>query len=104
MNEGELKWQLGELPIGFDKIAEMKRRLAGKSTMVDHIVLSDELASVSVFIEPIEKNGSSSKVGFYSSRGAINIYVRELGNNKITTVGEVPLPTIKMIGDVVFER
>ncbi|MDR4514209.1 MucB/RseB C-terminal domain-containing protein [Nitrosomonas sp.] len=104
LDEGELKWQLRELPAGFIKIAEMKRKLVGKSTMVDHIVLSDDLASVSVFIEPIQADVSSTVPGFYSSRGAINIYVRELMNNKITTVGEVPLNTIKLIGDAIFVR
>ncbi|MCB1986091.1 MAG: MucB/RseB C-terminal domain-containing protein [Burkholderiales bacterium] len=100
--EGELAWQFGELPAGFEKVAEMKRNLVGKSMMVDHIVLSDELATVSVFVEPIKENSSSPIPGFYSSRGAINIYVRELRDNKITTVGEVPLNTIKLIGDAVF--
>ena len=102
LDEGELVWQFGELPVGFKKIAEMKRSLVGKSMMVDHIVLSDELATVSVFVEPVKENSSSPIPGFYSSRGAINIYVRELKNNKITTVGEVPLNTIKLIGDAVL--
>ncbi len=101
LDEGELAWQLGELPAGFKKVAEMKRNLVGKSVMVDHIVLSDELASVSIFIEPVKTDMPSPVPGFYSSRGAINIYVRELENNKITTVGEVPLNTIKLIGDAV---
>ena len=102
LDDGELAWKLGGLPAGFEKIAEMKRNLDGKSMMVDHIVLSDELATVSIFVEPVKENSSSPIPGFYSSRGAINIYVRELKNNKITTVGEVPLNTIKLIGDAVF--
>ncbi len=102
LDDGELGWGLKNIPSGFVKIAEMKRKLAGKSAMVDQIVLSDELASVSIFIEPIEQDGPVTKAGFYSSRGAINIYVRELDNNKITVVGEVPLNTIQMIGDAVL--
>ncbi|MCP5245317.1 MAG: MucB/RseB C-terminal domain-containing protein [Burkholderiales bacterium] len=102
LEDGELAWQLSELPVGFKKIAEMRRNLDGKSMVVDHIVLTDELATVSVFVEPIKENSSSPIPGFYSSRGAINIYVRELNNNKITTVGEVPLNTIKLIGDAVI--
>ncbi len=104
LEEGTLNWQLNKLPVGFEKVVEMRRKLAGKSVMVDHIVLSDELASVSVFIEPIDKNGASLVTGFYSSRGAINIYVRELNGNKITTVGEVPLTTIQFIGDAISVR
>jgi sigma-E factor negative regulatory protein RseB len=97
-------WRLGELPTGFKKIAEVKRNLVGNSRLVDHIVLSDEMASVSVFIEPADNETASPLPGFYSSRGAINIYVRELENKKITAIGEVPLNTIKLIGDAVFLR
>lgn len=103
LDDGEVGWYLGELPAGFEKITEMKRNLVDKSMLVDHIVLSDELASVSVFVEPIDDKETSSPLpGFYSSRGAINIYIRKLENKKITAVGEVPLNTIKLIGDAVY--
>ncbi len=102
LGDGELSWYLSELPAGFRKVTEMKRNLVGKSILVDHVVLSDELASVSVFVESIDKETSSLLPGFYSSRGAVNIYVRELEDKKITAVGEVPLNTIKQIGDAVY--
>lgn len=104
LGDDEPVWRFGELPTGFKKVTEMKRNLIGKSGLVDQIVLSDELASVSVFIEPIDNEMVSPLPGFYSSRGAINIYVRELENKKITAVGEVPLSTIKLIGDAVLLR
>lgn len=104
LKEGELKWQIKELPTGFKKIIEMKRNLVGKLALVDHIALSDGLATVSVFIEPITEKSAPLVPGFYSSRGAINIYVRLLENYKITTVGEVPLEAIKRIGDSVFSQ
>lgn len=102
--EGELKWQVRNLPAGFKKLVEMKRNLVGKSKLVKHIALSDGLATVSVFIEPIIKDAPAPVSGFFTSRGAINIYVRTFGDNKITTVGEVPLETIKLIGDSVFRQ
>ncbi|MDC8445306.1 MAG: MucB/RseB C-terminal domain-containing protein [Nitrosomonas sp.] len=104
LGDDEPVWRLGELPVGFKKVTEMKRNLVDKSGLVDHIVLSDELASVSVFIESMDNETASPLPGFYSSRGAINIYVRELENKKITAVGEVPLNTIKLIGDAVLLR
>ncbi|MCH9639245.1 MAG: MucB/RseB C-terminal domain-containing protein [Betaproteobacteria bacterium] len=104
LKKGELKWQIKELPTGFSKIIEMKRNLVGKPALIDHIALSDGLATVSVFIEPITENSTPLVPGFYSSRGAINIYVRILEDYKITTVGEVPLEAIKRIGDSVFSR
>ncbi len=99
--QGELKWRVANLPPGFKKITEMKRNLAEKSTLVDHIALTDSLATVSIFIEPIGNEKPAPTPGFFSSRGAINIYVRVIDGNKITTVGEVPLETTKLIGDAV---
>ncbi len=99
--QSELKWRIANLPPGFKKITEMKRNLAEKSTLVDHIALTDSLATVSIFIEPIGDEKPTPTPGFFSSRGAINIYVRVLEGNKITTVGEVPLETTKLIGDAV---
>ena len=104
LNEGEIKWQVKNLPAGFKKLAEMKRNLTEKPILVDHIALSDGLATVSIFIEPLIENSLTPVPGFFTSRGAINIYVRTLGDNKITTVGEVPVETIKLIGDSVFKQ
>ncbi|MGZ0018515.1 MucB/RseB C-terminal domain-containing protein [Nitrosomonas sp. wSCUT-2] len=102
LHEGELKWEISSFPAGFRKLVEMKRKLTEKSTLVDHVALTDGLATVSIFIESIDKN-ESPVAGFFSSRGAINIYVRTVENNKITTVGEVPPETIKLIGDAVVK-
>jgi sigma-E factor negative regulatory protein RseB len=102
LKEGELKWQVKSLPTGFKKLIDTKRNLTEKSTVVDHITLSDGLATVSIFIEPIIKDDPVPTPGSFTNRGAINIYVRTFGNNKITTVGEVPMETIKLIGDSVF--
>ncbi len=104
LKEGELKWQVKKLPSGFKKLVEMKRNLTEKSSLVDHIALSDGLATVSIFIEPVIKDAPIPVPGFFTSRGAINIYVLTLGDTKITTVGEVPLETIKLIGDSVSKK
>lgn len=104
LNEGELKWIINNLPPGFRKLVEMKRNLTEKPELVNHIALSDGLATISVFIEPIIKDAPTPVPGFFTSRGAINIYVRTLDGNKITTVGEVPLETIKLIGDSVIKQ
>lgn len=104
LNKNELRWEITHLPAGFKKLVEMKRNLTEKTTLVDHIALSDGLATVSVFIEPIVKDAPAPVPGFFSSRGAINIYVRTLDGNKITTVGEVPVETIKLIGDSVIRQ
>jgi sigma-E factor negative regulatory protein RseB len=104
LKNGELGWQVKDMPPGFKKIIEMKRNLVGKSMEIDHVALSDGFATVSVFIEPILTDNTSSKPEFYSGRGATNIYVRTKADHKITTVGEVPLETLRKIGSSVFKH
>lgn len=104
LENGALDWQVKNPPEGFKKIIEMKRHLAGKPMLIDHIALSDDIATISVFIEPILEDTPPPITGFYSSRGAINIYVRILNDHKITTVGEVPLETVKLTGDSVSQQ
>ena len=101
---GKLGWQVKDLPPGFKKVIEMKRNLSGKSTPVSHIALSDGLAAVSVFIEPVSKHASPPPEGLYHGRGAINIYTRTVSDNIVTTVGEVPPATVVQIGDSVTSQ
>ena len=101
IGSGKLGWQIKDPPPGFKKIADMKRNLSGKSTPVSHIALSDGLAAVSVFIEPISKHTSPPADGLYHGRGAINIYTRTVSDNIVTTVGEVPPATVMQIGNSV---
>ena len=101
IGSGKLGWQIKDPPPGFKKIVEMKRNLSGKSTPVSHIALSDGLAAVSVFIEPISKHGSPPGEGLYQGRGAIHIYTRTVSDNSVTTVGEVPPATVIQIGNSV---
>ena len=79
----------------------MKRNLSEKSRPVSHIALSDGLAAVSVFIEPVSTQFTPPAEGLYHSRGAINIYTRTVADNVITTVGEVPPATVMQIGNSV---
>lgn len=86
-------WTIKAAPAGFRKITEMKRNIAGTPD-VGHIVLSDGLAAVSVFIEP---NKSSGKPLGLSRQGAINIFTRKLDNHLVTVVGETPAESVKAV-------
>ncbi|MEE8327366.1 MAG: MucB/RseB C-terminal domain-containing protein [Nitrosomonadaceae bacterium] len=101
MVEGKLGWQVENLPPGFSKINEVKRNFSGKSTPVGHITLSDGLAAVSVFIKPVTKNEPLDARESYPRQGAINIYTRTVGDNVVTTIGEVPPATVMQIGNSV---
>ena len=90
-----------ELP-GFKKMTEMKRT-QGKATQVGHVVYSDGLAAVSVFIEPMANKTSLPQPGL-SRQGAINIYSRQVADHLVTVVGEAPAESVKKLAEAVEYR
>jgi sigma-E factor negative regulatory protein RseB len=95
-------WLLKSLPAGYRKITEMKRNV-GASADVGHIVLSDGLAAVSVFIEPLAGKPSLAPLGL-SRQGAVNVYTRTLDSYLVTVVGEVPAESVRLIANSVEHR
>ncbi len=94
-------WILRTPPPGFRKIGEVRRTL-GSTAGVGHIVLSDGLAAVSVFIEPLA-NRQATNAGL-ARQGAINVFTRRLGDHWITVVGETPAESVKYIANAVEYR
>ncbi len=94
-------WSLKNQPAGFRKLTEMKRMIAGRATTVSHIVYSDGLAAVSVFIEPMPK--SPPPLG-PTYQGAVNIYVKSQADHMVTVVGETPARTVKQIAESLSSR
>ncbi|MFH1043946.1 MAG: MucB/RseB C-terminal domain-containing protein [Pseudomonadota bacterium] len=86
---------------GFRKITEMKRTQGGSSE-VGHVVYSDGLAAVSVFIEPMA-NKTSLHPGL-SRQGAIHIYSRQIDNHLVTVVGEAPAESVEKFAESVVYR
>ena len=91
-------WVLKSTPMGFRKIGEMRRNI-GTASGVGHIVLSDGLAAVSVFIEPLAGR-QTGPVGLVR-QGPINVFTRRLDDHWITVVGETPPESVKVIANAV---
>jgi sigma-E factor negative regulatory protein RseB len=91
----------GELP-GFRKVVEVRRKL-GESRPVGHVVYSDGLAAVSVFIEPMGGRSETVRPGL-SSLGAFHIYTREIANHVVTVVGEAPAASVQRIANTIAFR
>jgi sigma-E factor negative regulatory protein RseB len=88
-------------PAGFRKIVEVRRHKDGSaSAIVTHMVLSDGLAAVSVFIEPVRARVAEGAV----QRGAINIYTRVVGDQRVTVLGEAPAATVATIANAISPR
>jgi sigma-E factor negative regulatory protein RseB len=99
-NLAEAGWTLKSRPPGFKKIVEMRRNLGGASG-VGHMVLSDGLVAISVFIEAATNRPVQQEL---SRQGAINVYVRQMGNHRITVLGEAPAASVKYIANAVEFR
>lgn len=92
-------WVIAKLPPGFRKVDQVKRNVPGKSAPVNHLIFSDGIASVSLFIEPLEKN-VTPKVG-QMTQGATHIFAQAHNGYQLIVVGEVPEITVKHIAEAV---
>lgn len=94
--QAETGWVLTQQPNGFRKLTELKRSIAGRTATVSHIVFSDGLAAVSVFIEPMPKAMPAQSL---SHQGAVNIYTRLIADHMVTVLGEAPAATVMQIAN-----
>lgn len=95
-------WTVGRLPPGFAKIMEGFRSLRGKREPVAHLVFSDGLVAVSVFVEPI-----AAVPGLAAGavrQGGLNVYAVRVDDHLVTALGEAPPATIRQIAQSVARR
>jgi sigma-E factor negative regulatory protein RseB len=85
----DAKWQVANPPDGF----ELAARQPATPATGEHLVYSDGLANVSVYVEPL--TGAAPAFTGLSSRGAVNLYGRVLDGHQITVLGEVPPATVE---------
>jgi len=94
-------WQVDALPPGFQKIMEIRRPMHGRKSPVLHMVFSDGLAGISVFIEDKSSDKDDDDNPNLSSQGAIQVYRKVVDNHLVTVVGEVPPRTVMQVADSV---
>jgi sigma-E factor negative regulatory protein RseB len=94
-------WTVRSQPAGFRQIMEMRRTKQGGQVQIAHLVYSDGLAAVSVFIEPLPPRPPEDGV---SHQGAVTIYTKSLPGQLVTVLGETPAATVKQIGDSVSPK
>jgi len=96
-------WIIANLPAGYKKIDHIQRPVPEKNTVVNQLIFSDGIASVSVFIEPISK-GIRPKLG-QKNAGSTNICANVVDGYQVVVVGEVPAQTVQHISRAVsFKR
>lgn len=93
---GATGWAVGSPPPGFRLIGEIQRLLPTRAKPVTQLVLSDGLATISVFVEPA-KDGSRATEAT-SADGALSVFVRPAGEHLVTVLGEVPPAAAQQVG------
>jgi sigma-E factor negative regulatory protein RseB len=83
-----------EVPPGFRLLHQARRDAAAEGGM-RHMVYSDGLATVSLFIEPAV--AASEQAEGLSQIGAANAYTAIVGGYMVTAIGEVPPHTVEML-------
>lgn len=93
-------WKIEKIPVGFWMESAYKKPSSQDDSFVHHMVFTDGLSSLSLFIE---KQTNDSLMGS-SSMGAINAYGIVANGYSVTAVGEVPAMTVKQLVSSIYHE
>ncbi len=96
----ETGWIARELPPGFSKVREGVRTLQAQGQRVPHLLFSDGIATISVFVEP---GGPGEPVG-HTQQGSVNVYRRHVNESVVTALGQTPPQALKAIVDSIAKK
>lgn len=94
-SDGEMTLSPRQLPPGFYLSAAKQGPMAGSRYPVDHLVYSDGLATVSVFVE--DPQSDPEIVTGFTRLGTANAFSLTVNGRQVTAVGEVPRQTVESI-------
>lgn len=86
-----------ELPAGYAETSETYQPMPINDGPVSHVMLSDGMASISVYVEYVQQADQADvSLGMFSM-GGMNAFTHSVPNALITVVGEVPPATVEAI-------
>ncbi|MHB1671245.1 MAG: MucB/RseB C-terminal domain-containing protein [Acidiferrobacter sp.] len=89
----ESRWTVGKRPPGFRLAMRLMRRVSGQKGVVQHLVYSDGLAGVSVFI------GRRPRAALVHAQlirlGALHVFRTVVDHRMVTALGDVPMLTVE---------
>jgi sigma-E factor negative regulatory protein RseB len=95
-------WYAPRLPPGFRMTIRSAQRLPGAAGAVDHLVFSDGVASVSVFVEQQSRPSAEQGAAAQSATvGSSSTFSTVVDGHRVTAVGEVPPDTVRFIASQV---
>ncbi len=92
-----LAWSALSLPPGFRMTVRAAQTLPGSAQPVDHLVFSDGVASVSVFVETAQGELRGPAITTTTTVGSSSAFSTVIDGHKVTAVGEVPPATVQFI-------
>jgi sigma-E factor negative regulatory protein RseB len=94
-NAAPALWEAMRLPPGFRMATRSAQALPGSSEPVAHLVFTDGIASVSVFVEPRKPDSKPSEGP--ARVGSSSAFSTVVDGHQVTAVGEVPPNTVELI-------
>ena len=91
-----LIWTLEGVPEGFQMMSYTRLKRDANNRVIDHILLSDGISSVSIYIDELMNEIFTAQP---RKIGAINSYTRKLDKYLVTVMGEAPEKTVQSIGN-----
>ena len=88
-------WEAMRLPPGFRIAMRSNQAMPGSSEPVAHLVFTDGVASVSVFVEPRKRDAKPTEGP--ARVGSSSAFSTVVDDHQVTAVGEVPPNTVKFI-------
>jgi sigma-E factor negative regulatory protein RseB len=88
-------WEAMRLPPGFRMATRSNQAMPGSSGPVEHLVFTDGVASVSVFVEP--RKPDSRPAQGPARVGSSSAFSTVVDGHQVTAVGEVPPTTVQFI-------
>ena len=95
-------WSFIHMPKGFHIASQSLKPMPMKKHLVQHFVLSDGIATVSVYIE--KPMADDQVLEGETSMGSMNAYGRQVADHRVTVMGEVPRATVKQIAEAVAKN
>jgi sigma-E factor negative regulatory protein RseB len=92
-------WRPLRVPPGFRLVASRLQPIPGSPMPAQHLIFSDGIAAISVFIEPGAATGPRPPET--SSMGSANAYSTSVQGHVVTAIGEVPPATVREIANSV---
>lgn len=97
-------WSAIRLPPGFRMASRSKQTMPGAAAPVAHLVFTDGVASVSVFVESRAESQSTpagATLSGAAQMGSSSAFSTTIDGHQVTAVGEVPPQTVRFIASQV---